>query len=63
MDYFVRLLLQADFEDSIVNNRRWTAMTWWPQPGMPVYGEDLCHREFVMTWEFHTQPHAMTASS
>ncbi len=36
-------------------------MTWWPQPGMPVYGEDLCHREFVMTWEFHTQPQACMA--
>ena len=51
-----RRRLQADFKDSIANNRRWTAMTWWPQHGMPVYGEDLCHREFVMTWEFHTQP-------
>ena len=38
-------------------------MTWWPQPGHPVYAEDLCHREFVMTWEFPTQPKCAAAAN
>ena len=61
--YLVPMRTQAEFTDSMENNRRWTAATWWPQPGMPVYEGHLCDREFVMTWEFQTQPNCTTTAS